>query len=427
MPSESPLQLYEQAIATLETSSSPTPEQVLTVLKSRDQVQAHLADLNAAAVIKLEECDHRLKSHQAIIAQALAQTQSRQTLKPHETAWWWHLEPAPPHPWLDQPEWLWNGITTAALAASGALVLNLWSYFLTGGLTATGGIIFNSLVTLITGGSAFTQIRQTARNDLYTRLKFPKWSWHLISGGGAIALALGLVGARTTLPLLATQYKQSGEQKYRVGQLDTALADYQQAIALRPDYADARYNLALLYEDLDKTDQAIAEYQLAIQNSSQNPITELNANNNLGRLYLLKDDANSAFPPLERAMSLVKTNDLATHPDRRSDFYSALKNMGWLRLLQKRYPEAEALLQQAIELDADRAAAHCLQAQVLEAQKQNQAALKQWESCNRFADRSIKEEDRWIGLANSAPQRLSSPSNSSSPSQPGTSQPGASP
>jgi tetratricopeptide (TPR) repeat protein len=414
MPPESPLSLYEQAIVALETSPSLTPEQVLAILRSRDQVQGIINTLNPAALIKLEDCDRRLKSHQTIITQILAQTQSRQTLKPPETAWWWHLEPAPPHPWLAQPESLWNLITALTLAASTALVLNLWSYFLAGGLTATGGIVFNSLITLITGGSAFTQIRQTARNDLYTRLKFPKWSWHLISGGSAIALLLILVSIRTALPQLATFYKQSGEQKYLAGQLNPALKDYQQAIALRPDYADARYNLALLHEDLDQTEKAIAEYQLAIQTSTQNPITELNANNNLGRLYLLKGDANSAFPPLQRAMNLVKTNDLATHPNRRADFYSALKNMGWLRLLQKRYPESEALLKQAIELDRDRAAAHCLQAQVLEAQKQNQAALQQWEPCRQFARRNVKEEDQWIGLANSAAQRLSSPS------QPGT-------
>jgi tetratricopeptide (TPR) repeat protein len=418
MPPESPLHnylhTYEQAIATLETTPAPTPEQILTVLQARDQIQAHVADLDAAALLKLEDCDRRLKSQQTILIQTLAQTQTRQILQPPETAWWWHLQPAPPHPWLNQPEWIWNIITLVALTTSGALAANLWSYFLAGGLNAigTGGIVFNSIVTLITGGSALTQFRQTARDDLYTRLKFPKWSWQPISSSSAIALMLMLVGIRTALPQLATYYKQNGEQNYLAGQFDAALKDYQQAIALRPDYADARYDLAILYEDLDKPDAAIAEYQLAIQTSahSQNPITELKANNNLGRLYLLKGDTNSAFPPLERAANLIKINQLQTNPDHRTAYYSALKNMGWLRLLQKRSIEAEALLQLAIELSPDRAAAHCLQAQALEAQKQNQAALKQWETCLQFARRNVKEEDQWIGLANSAAQRLSTPS-----------------
>jgi tetratricopeptide (TPR) repeat protein len=411
MPSDPPsptLFSYEQALASLEATSSPTLEQVLTALYARDRVQTDLANTDATDLIKLEDCDRRLKAQQAIVARTLARSQTRQTLRPPETAWWWYLETAPPYPWLNQPDWLWNGITTATLAVSGGLVVNLWSYFLAGGLTATGGIIFNSLITLITGGSAFTQIRQVARNDLYARLQLPKWSWHLVSGGAAIALTLGLVGARTALPLLATQYKQSGEQNYLSGKLNEALKDYQQAIALRPDYADARYNLATLYEDLDQNEKAITEYQLAIQQTqTQSSVTALNANNNLGRLYLLKGDANSAFSPLERAINLLNANQLKTQPQQQPNFYSALKNMGWLRLLQKRYPEAEALLQQAIDLDPDRAAAHCLQAQVLEAQQQNQAALQQWEPCLQFGRRNIKEEDQWIGLANSAAQRLS--------------------
>ena len=37
-----------------------------------------------------------------------------------------------------------------------------------------------------------------------------------------------------------------------------ALASYDKAIALKPDYADAHYRLATLYEKQNKTDEAVA-------------------------------------------------------------------------------------------------------------------------------------------------------------------------
>ena len=404
------LQTYDQVLILLETTPTPSPEQVLTVLRIRDRVQADLANTDAADLLQLAECDRRLKSQKVTVAKAIALTHSRQTLNPPETSWWWFLELDAPYLWLNQPNWVWNALTILPLAVSGGLVINMWSYFLAGGLNAAGvgGIAFNSLVTLITGGSAIAQVKQEARNDLLTRLKFPQWSWKPISSSAAIGIMLVLSGVRINLPSLSMHYQKSGEQKFHAGDLDSALTNYQQAIALQPGNAEARYNLGRLYEDLQKEEQAIAEYLLAIQTISKatNPLTALKANNNLGRLYLLKGDATKAFPSLERALSLVTEDELKSNPEIQKNYYSVLKNMGWLRLLQKRYPEADALLQDAIVLNPERAAAHCLQAQVLEAQQQNKSALAAWQICSQYANRSNLEEDLWIGLANSAAQRL---------------------
>jgi tetratricopeptide (TPR) repeat protein len=406
------LQTYDQALILLETTPTPSPEQVLTVLRIRDRVQADLANTDAADLIQLEECDRRLKSQKVTVAKAIALTHSRQTLNPPETSWWWFLEPDAPYPWLNQPNWVWNAMTVLPLAISGGLVINMWSYFLAGGLNAVGvgGIAFNSLVTLITGGSAIAQVKQEARDDLLTRLKLPKWSWKPISGSAAIVIMLVLSGVRISLPSLSIHYQKSGEQKFRTDKpdLEGALTDYQQAIALQPGNTEARYDLGLVYEAIPNYDQAIAEYLLAIQTISKatNPLTEIRVNNNLGRLYLLKGDATKAFPSLERVLSLVTEDELKNNPEIQKNYYSVLKNMGWQRLLKKRYPEADALLQDAIALNPERAAAHCLQAQVLEDQEQNKSALAAWQICSQYANRRIPEEDLWIGRANNAAQRL---------------------
>ena len=49
-----------------------------------------------------------------------------------------------------------------------------------------------------------------------------------------------------------------------LGKLDEALASYTQAIALKPDYAEAHYNLGVTLQELGKLDEALASYTQAI-------------------------------------------------------------------------------------------------------------------------------------------------------------------
>ena len=45
------------------------------------------------------------------------------------------------------------------------------------------------------------------------------------------------------------------------GKLDEAIAEYREAIRLKPDYADAHYNLGIALATRGKLDEAIAEYR----------------------------------------------------------------------------------------------------------------------------------------------------------------------
>lgn len=87
--------------------------------------------------------------------------------------------------------------------------------------------------------------------------------------------------------------------------------------------------------------------------------------------------------------------------------YSLFKNLGWARLQQGRYEEAQQILQAAIGIarnpDTKKyipnpGAAHCLLAQALEKLKQPKA-LEQWQQCSQFGSRLNADEDTWLHLA----------------------------
>ncbi|MEG4803070.1 hypothetical protein QUB63_24650 [Microcoleus sp. ARI1-B5] len=83
------------------------------------------------------------------------------------------------------------------------------------------------------------------------------------------------------------------------------------------------------------------------------------------------------------------------------------KNLGWVRLEQGRYEEAQQTLQAAIGIAQNPktikyidnpGAAHCLLAQVLDKQKQA-SALEQWQKCCQLGSRLNPDEDTWLHLS----------------------------
>ena len=79
--------------------------------------------------------------------------------------------------------------------------------------------------------------------------------------------------------------------------------------------------------------------------------------------------------------------------------YDMLKNLAWARLEQERFVEAEVYLKDAIDTFDDKAPAHCLLAQVLEAQADETAAKEEWEQCLSLSSMLVPDEDEWIKMA----------------------------
>jgi tetratricopeptide (TPR) repeat protein len=186
-------------------------------------------------------------------------------------------------------------------------------------------------------------------------------------------------------------------QFQQLGQLQTAMHDYERALSLNPGYAEAHYNLADAYEEIPDYDRALREYKKAIDTD----VTFYPAYNNLARLYILRlGDYGAALRLIDRAMSLK--------PKEPSVQYSLYKNYGWATFELHQLRQAEQNLKSAVALDPGQGAAHCLLAKVLDAQARSTDAVPEWESC--AADSTQAEvESEWRNEAQERLRRESAP------------------
>lgn len=395
------LERYENAIANLE--SSPSLQQGLEVLTLRDAVQKDLVKytLSASSLCKLRQLDQRLRQQQPWLEQNLDLADWRKIVKPSDDAWWWFSQPRSPV-WWEQFDWLGTFLTLIFLTASASLTVDIFTRFLSGGLDvfSASTIITPGLLALLTSG-ALTSIGQKARQTLFTSFNLPKQYWQGVSTILALVVLLVLVAFyQLGLPRIGVYFNERGEDNYITNRLDSALSNLQRAIALRPNYAEAHYNLGLLYEDLHKFDQARTEYQLAVENSAElNTLTSLKAQNNLGRLYLLEENYADAIPPLSQGMNAIDEETVAASTEFQQLKYALLKNLGWAKLGQKHTVAATAILNEAIALNAEQAPAYCLLAQVYEEQQETAAAEESWEKCLQYVDIRKPEEYQWRSLA----------------------------
>jgi tetratricopeptide (TPR) repeat protein len=199
---------------------------------------------------------------------------------------------------------------------------------------------------------------------------------------------LAVFGIYFSLPALARLYNSSAIRFQQTGDLTAAIRGYQRASSLDPDYAAARYNLATAYEDVVEFDKAIDEYQKALIADPK----FYAAHNNLARLYLVgRKEYASALNILNMALAL-KPSD----PHIR---YSLYKNRGWAHFALGLYDLAEEDLTESVRSRNDGAAAHCLLAQVLEAKKTPDSAIKEWERCLAYAPGNEDVESIWLSVA----------------------------
>lgn len=160
------------------------------------------------------------------------------------------------------------------------------------------------------------------------------------------------------------------------GKLDQAVAEYQEAISIDPDYAEAHNNLGIAYDDQGKPDEAIAEYQEAIRINPDYALAHYNlalayyaqgkpdeaiaaykevirvdpdsadAHYNLGITYYDQGKLDEAIAAWQEAIR-IEPEDSMTH-----------NNLGRAYFDQGRLDEAITELEEAIELDPDNAQAH---------------------------------------------------------------------
>jgi tetratricopeptide (TPR) repeat protein len=74
-----------------------------------------------------------------------------------------------------------------------------------------------------------------------------------------------IASGRETTENLAVEFYNRGNAYYDQDDYDRAIADYSQAVRLRPDFAKAFINRGLAYEEKEMFDQAVADYRAALR------------------------------------------------------------------------------------------------------------------------------------------------------------------
>jgi tetratricopeptide (TPR) repeat protein len=139
-----------------------------------------------------------------------------------------------------------------------------------------------------------------------------------------------------------TAYNNLGYFFERAGRKDDALASYQKALELYPDYAYAHYNLGLLHSDRGRTDEAAAHFHKALE---CNP-DYAKAHFNLGLLLAKTGRTDDALAHYRKAVEIDP------------DYGDAHYNLALLLTDMRLTDEAVAHYRKALDLDPNRAEAH---------------------------------------------------------------------
>ncbi|MDX2253943.1 MAG: tetratricopeptide repeat protein [Pseudanabaenaceae cyanobacterium bins.39] len=400
---------YRTALERLKLSDKKLlSDLVIDILIKRDSLQSVLSESFKFTVNELKEIeslDQELAKQKEVILKSSNYAAIRSLINPPESNWWWYFSSR----W-DNLDWLWNGLSIAALTISLSLVVDTSSRILSGGANSenTLYVLGQSVLTLMAGGGALTQVGHKSYERILTQLHIPKEFWQETSCGLSWLLMISLLGINSALPEWAYRVNQSGLDNFDHRRIESAKADFERAIAMRPNYGEAYYNLGWLYEEINDLDKAREQYEVAVQSDPQRfdrPITYVKALNNLGRLYLIKKEYATAIHFLNQGVESLNKFNLQNTPEGKEDYYSLLKNLGWARLMQERYDEADDKLRLAIQINSERSAAFCLLAQVLEAKssKDKNQIIDLWTKCASNltpTDLAKPEDDAWQGLAN---------------------------
>ena len=227
---------------------------------------------------------------------------------------------------------------------------------------------------------------QEAKNELLAlqqvkdHLKPPKaeiQSVFALYSNGQIQEALDAVETLTKdYPNESLLYNISGACYKQIGQLEEAFKSFQKAVALKPDYAEAQYNLGVTIHELGQVDSAIKCYERALAIQHAYP----NAHNNLGQILLESGQPDAAMNHFEWAvayqpefseahnnlgsslLALRQVNTAVTHYEKaiaiKPDYQLAYNNLGIAYRRLGEIDKAFKSFERALAIKSDYAKAH---------------------------------------------------------------------
>ena len=140
----------------------------------------------------------------------------------------------------------------------------------------------------------------------------------------------------------AVAHNSFGIALFRKGRVDEAMAHFQTALKIWPDYADAHDNFGIALLRMRNVDEAMAHFQTALQ---INP-GYADAHNNLGSALLQKGSVDEAITEYQTALQIQPDNAEACY------------NLGYALLQKGKVDEAIACFQKALQIKPDYADAH---------------------------------------------------------------------
>ena len=240
-----------------------------------------------------------------------------------------------PNPVNSLPIWQVGGALGLLLAISGAA----WVFRRTHPYIVVGWLWYVGMLIPVIG---VVQISYYAHADRYTYLPqiglYVLLTWgaaelcggrrycRLVLGGlAAVILAALIFGARTqasywrnseslwvhTLACTSDNYtahNNLGDILYQKGKVDEAIAQYQTALKIKPDYPNAHYNLGNALLKKRRVDEAIGQYQTALKIKPN----YAEARDNLGNVLFQRGRVDEAITQYQAALK-IKPNDAKAH------------------------------------------------------------------------------------------------------------------
>jgi len=178
-------------------------------------------------------------------------------------------------------------------------------------------------------------------------------------------------------PNFVTAHYNLGVTLMNLGRLDEAEASYRKALELKPDYAEAHFNLGSTLQELKRLDEAEASYRQALLIKPDFAEAQYNLAITLHELERLdeaeasyrhaleiKPDYAQALCNLAGTLHELERSEEAEISCRQAlelkpDFVEAYFNLGIALHAQDRFDEAEASYRRAIEIKPDYADAYC--------------------------------------------------------------------
>ena len=177
-------------------------------------------------------------------------------------------------------------------------------------------------------------------------------------------------------------YNMSGECYKALGQLDTAVKFYQQALVIEPGNASTHNNLANLFKKLGQLNTAIKHYEQAIKIKPD----YAEANNNYGNTLQLLGDSKAAVKYFKRAFAIKPK-----YAEAYFNLANTLNEIGQLEQAVKHY-------EQALALEPDFVQAHSNLGVTLNDLGQFDVAVKRFEQALAL-EPNIAEVHNNLGLA----------------------------